>query len=497
MIKLNGKMHNDDAKQILTVDKKIVSYNELIDNIYYIYKDNKPGEFTPYFVQDTYSFDSEFTSSAFVSLFERSTQNSNNETYLKQYISIFEKYMNEHGIYDIQAVIKREKNSYLDISVSGNKIVNLDKRFYTELYKASNGITSNYVFNGKLLVEDSVLKNLLNEVIIEDINDLEYYAESLDNGEKDRYNYLLMFKDNTQIVSRYKTKIEFLEIHNFIVSRSNVHKKILSNTEMLVACDLDLLNVSKRCNWCGKELGCEEICPKCKKELYINETQCKLQKNILGRLGVNTINDFRIDSRFVVATLPDEGEIQAQYNWSPNLSYIFMRNLALENGHFEESFAFLDDIKYVKLESEYHGGIKRNRFVVHFKDEERFPPIRFDHVYMDKDHHIDFQIHELSLFESDDFDYINIDVTTKNYSDAIMYHHVHLNSLYETHSYDSYMKELNNRIKPVETPAKPVVNNSTNNGNKFEEIKKFKELLDMGIISQEEFDKKKKEILGV
>lgn len=36
-----------------------------------------------------------------------------------------------------------------------------------------------------------------------------------------------------------------------------------------------------------------------------------------------------------------------------------------------------------------------------------------------------------------------------------------------------------------------------NNDNKFEEVKKYKDLLDSGIIPQEEFDKKKKELLGL
>lgn len=38
---------------------------------------------------------------------------------------------------------------------------------------------------------------------------------------------------------------------------------------------------------------------------------------------------------------------------------------------------------------------------------------------------------------------------------------------------------------------------ASNNVNKFEEIKKYKELLDSGIITQEEFDTKKKELLGL
>ena len=47
--------------------------------------------------------------------------------------------------------------------------------------------------------------------------------------------------------------------------------------------------------------------------------------------------------------------------------------------------------------------------------------------------------------------------------------------------------------KVINSPIAPVqVNN-----NKFEEVKKFKELLDSGIITQEEFNAKKKELLGL
>lgn len=42
------------------------------------------------------------------------------------------------------------------------------------------------------------------------------------------------------------------------------------------------------------------------------------------------------------------------------------------------------------------------------------------------------------------------------------------------------------------TVAKPVANNS-----KANELKEYKELLDMGVISQEEFDAKKKQLLGL
>lgn len=52
--------------------------------------------------------------------------------------------------------------------------------------------------------------------------------------------------------------------------------------------------------------------------------------------------------------------------------------------------------------------------------------------------------------------------------------------------------KLNKRSE--ETPAKS--NNTTENDN-IEEIKKYKELLDSGIITQEEFEKKKKELLNI
>ena len=40
-------------------------------------------------------------------------------------------------------------------------------------------------------------------------------------------------------------------------------------------------------------------------------------------------------------------------------------------------------------------------------------------------------------------------------------------------------------------------NNATSNSSAADELKKFKELLDMGIITQEEFDTKKKQLLGL
>lgn len=41
------------------------------------------------------------------------------------------------------------------------------------------------------------------------------------------------------------------------------------------------------------------------------------------------------------------------------------------------------------------------------------------------------------------------------------------------------------------------VNEDVNTSDPYEEIKKVKELLDMGIITQEEFDDKKKKLLGL
>lgn len=40
-------------------------------------------------------------------------------------------------------------------------------------------------------------------------------------------------------------------------------------------------------------------------------------------------------------------------------------------------------------------------------------------------------------------------------------------------------------------------NNSAQKSDSIEDIKKFKELLDIGVITQEEFDKKKKELLNL
>lgn len=46
-------------------------------------------------------------------------------------------------------------------------------------------------------------------------------------------------------------------------------------------------------------------------------------------------------------------------------------------------------------------------------------------------------------------------------------------------------------------PATNVNSSDSKAGSKFDEVKAHKELLDAGIISQEEFDKKKAELLGL
>ncbi len=48
-------------------------------------------------------------------------------------------------------------------------------------------------------------------------------------------------------------------------------------------------------------------------------------------------------------------------------------------------------------------------------------------------------------------------------------------------------------IKRIKSPQGTVIQQTSD----ADELKKFKELLDMGVISQEEFDAKKKQILGL
>lgn len=57
---------------------------------------------------------------------------------------------------------------------------------------------------------------------------------------------------------------------------------------------------------------------------------------------------------------------------------------------------------------------------------------------------------------------------------------------------------INKHSEPQDSPTtkeESENNESESKIDKFEEIKKYKELLDLGIITQSEFDKKKKELL--
>lgn len=58
-------------------------------------------------------------------------------------------------------------------------------------------------------------------------------------------------------------------------------------------------------------------------------------------------------------------------------------------------------------------------------------------------------------------------------------------------------KEINNAIRNYNTPSNQSVNMIQNSFSAADEIKKFKELLDLGVITKEEFDLKKKDLLGI
>ena len=56
---------------------------------------------------------------------------------------------------------------------------------------------------------------------------------------------------------------------------------------------------------------------------------------------------------------------------------------------------------------------------------------------------------------------------------------------------------LHNLINQRQDATKFTANNSIESHNDLDDLKKLKELLDNGIISQEEFDVKKKQLLGL
>ena len=67
-------------------------------------------------------------------------------------------------------------------------------------------------------------------------------------------------------------------------------------------------------------------------------------------------------------------------------------------------------------------------------------------------------------------------------------------------SEEDVLKPVVNERKKLESDCKKYVELRSNNKPNYsaaDEIKKFKELLDMGAISQEEYDAKKKQLLGL
>ncbi|MBR5773434.1 MAG: SHOCT domain-containing protein [Clostridia bacterium] len=57
-------------------------------------------------------------------------------------------------------------------------------------------------------------------------------------------------------------------------------------------------------------------------------------------------------------------------------------------------------------------------------------------------------------------------------------------------------QQINDRQKNTETSA-PVATTIAQTDNTADQLKKFKDLLDSGVITQEEFDAKKKQLLGL
>lgn len=68
------------------------------------------------------------------------------------------------------------------------------------------------------------------------------------------------------------------------------------------------------------------------------------------------------------------------------------------------------------------------------------------------------------------------------------------NTIMFSKKYNDDMKELHDYIDNYS--EKPIANEASQTKSVAEELKEYKELLDMDIITQEEFDAKKKEILG-
>lgn len=83
--------------------------------------------------------------------------------------------------------------------------------------------------------------------------------------------------------------------------------------------------------------------------------------------------------------------------------------------------------------------------------------------------------------------------------DYIIYldcHHEKLNFVVSQNKFDEMFAEINNAIdqcKSKKLQGTTVISSLSS----ADELKKFKELLDMGVITQEEFDAKKKQLLGL
>ena len=62
--------------------------------------------------------------------------------------------------------------------------------------------------------------------------------------------------------------------------------------------------------------------------------------------------------------------------------------------------------------------------------------------------------------------------------------------------YEEAVSLINKLMTENRYPSNSINNSTVNKLDKFEELKKYKELLDLNIISQDEFDQKKKEFMG-
>lgn len=95
--------------------------------------------------------------------------------------------------------------------------------------------------------------------------------------------------------------------------------------------------------------------------------------------------------------------------------------------------------------------------------------------------------HKVHLIDSlDDID-VNIEFTTKNEKEKFIENFELVNQVILDNYYANKKKEEEINIEPEE-PKK-------NDTLPYEELKQLKELLDMGILTQEEFDKKKAQLL--